>query len=242
MPLDDALAACWRRPRRWGHRNRLHLRRRRPRAGARPGLGAAGAAAGQQLDGRLRRARADVRAAGVSCRCPSASPPATRAARWHRARGAHLHRRAHAGRRRRGGDAGRHRSPGRCARVRLNAVPHARPVDSPRRRRCHARRRGTAKRRAPDACQLGLAAGIGLASAARGAPPARGAVFHRRRTGDARRCAARAMRRAPSTTATASSCARCCAPGLRGQRSGHRARPARRHLAGAAPGRRRTMT
>jgi molybdopterin-guanine dinucleotide biosynthesis protein MobB len=61
-------------------RERVHLRRRRPRAGRGPGVRAAGAAAGQQFDGRLRGARGRDRrrrraVLPVSQRIPAGAAP-----------------------------------------------------------------------------------------------------------------------------------------------------------------------
>jgi hypothetical protein len=91
-------------------------------------------------------------------------------------------------------------------------------------------RRGAARGHAPHACRAGPGGQHWPAPAAGGAPPARGAVFHRRRTGHARRCAARAdaprrhLQQQPLLSAR-----HAAAPGLRGDRLRHRARPARRH-------------
>ena len=81
VPLDDALARAAGRMRTplAGTETRFDLRRRRPRAGAGPRVGAAGAAAGQQLDGRLRGAqRRDCRRRRAAAGQPAHSRPAAR--------------------------------------------------------------------------------------------------------------------------------------------------------------------
>jgi hypothetical protein len=95
-----------------------------------------------------------------------------------------------------------------------------------------------AKRHAPDACRAGPGGQHRAGAAAGGAPPARGAVFHRRRTGHARRGAARAHAAGAIYNSNRFFLrATAAAPGLRGDRPGHRARPARRHRGRAARGR-----
>ena len=141
-------------------------------------------------------------------------------------------------RRRRGRDAGRHERAARGGRpgsVRIE-IARRRPVDPPRRRR----RRGaatscwrTASASRPPA--LGLAASVGLDRLQVARAPARRAVVDRRRTRDARRGGARGdearldLQLQPLLHARAAAAA-----GLRGERPGHRARPARRDHRGAA--------
>ena len=178
------------------------------------GLGAAGAARGQQLHGRLRGAqRRAVPTKAWCCACRSASRPAAAAARWSPARVARIFTGAPVPA---GADAVVMQEDcepvaGREGCVACPASPEARPVDTPRRRRRHARRHGALKRRAPHARCAWAGGQYRHGPAAGGDAAAGGAVFHRRRTGDAGRGARR--RRcgpAPSTTPTVFSCARCC--------------------------------